>query len=411
VRSFLLGILLLASCGGEEQVELLVELRTDYAPGAEFTGVRTELADTGRSADFVATREDDFFAGVRVAELGGVSPGQRLVRVSLLGADGALATRDVRVDHERSFALTVVMTRDCEGVSCGDGETCVGGRCADVSCSEENPAACPAAECSGAGDCPMAAGCATSRCITGTCLFDRDDSVCGSTQYCEPEMGCAMVPGGMSTAPEGMALVEGGDLPVPFYIDLYEASIDSAARGSEDQDMDGDGKLANRAVADAHGLPFDDDGGEEAVIPTLAVASSVAGVMPAGGLTWHQAAAACVNAGKRLCTSQEWTAACGGPFRTRYTYESEDHVPDTCNEAAMGVVPTGTYTGCTNSYGVFDMNGNVQEWTEWRPPSEAEYRGGAEDEGPGSSRCDYGANYADSSGHRDIGFRCCLDVD
>jgi formylglycine-generating enzyme required for sulfatase activity len=73
------------------------------------------------------------------------------------------------------------------------------------------------------------------------------------------------------------------------------------------------------------------------------------------------------------------------------------------------VEPAGSRPGCTNDFGVFDMNGNVQEFTEYHPPFHVEYRGGAEDEGPGSSRCNSGnATWSDDATHRDIGIRCCM---
>lgn len=209
--------------------------------------------------------------------------------------------------------------------------------------------------------------------------------------------------------PVEMVLVPTDSTFPSFLIDRYEESIppNAGMLGTADQDQDGDGKLADPAVAAAHGLLFDDDGGETAVVLTTVVARSAANTVPTGSLSWYQAAAACVNAGKRLCTNQEWIWACGGPTHTIYTYDSNTHVAGMCNEGP-GIAPTGTFSQCTNAYGVYDMNANVQEWTEWHSATAVEYRGGAEDEGASSARCNYGnPSWLDTDTHPDIGFRCC----
>ena len=82
-------------------------------------------------------------------------------------------------------------------------------------------------------------------------------------------------------------------------------------------------------------------------------AVSVAGVTPAGGMTWFQAVATARNADKRLPTNAEWQAAAfgtpaGAPCITGST-----------------IGPTGT-AGCASDIGAFDMVGNVQEFVaEW----------------------------------------------
>ncbi|MBW2464693.1 MAG: hypothetical protein JRH11_23800, partial [Deltaproteobacteria bacterium] len=134
----LLLVTMLSACGGTDEAELFIDLRTDYAPGVEFTGVRAEIIDTALQRDHVAVRGEDYFTGVRVAEVAGIELGQQRLRLSLLGAGGVVASRDIRIEYERTLALIVVMTRDCEGVSCGDGQTCFGGQCTDAACSDEN---------------------------------------------------------------------------------------------------------------------------------------------------------------------------------------------------------------------------------------------------------------------------------
>jgi len=166
-------------------------------------------------------------------------------------------------------------------------------------------------------------------------------------------------------------------------------------------------------------------------------AVSRAGVMPQAYISREQAAEACREAGKRLCSKDEWQAACKGPTPTTYPYGSRwregycnDHGVDPLtryygsepterygfeamndprlNEVVGGLSRTGHFAACQNGYGVRDMVGNLHEWTA---ESEGVFRGGfyLDTDGLGEG-CDYAARghqptYRDYS----IGFRCCAD--
>lgn len=164
-------------------------------------------------------------------------------------------------------------------------------------------------------------------------------------------------------------------------------------------------------------------------------ATSRVGVMPWKVDESSQAQAACQAAGKRLCTAEEWYTTCIGPSGTVYAY-GDSYQADTCNGidancdcesgapdcacdehggpyqgcyadcgGSIGMEPTGARAGCTNAYGVWDINGNVWEYVD----DSVQYpvRGGAYNCGDSASyhRCDFVPTWNPSA----RGFRCCHD--
>lgn len=160
-------------------------------------------------------------------------------------------------------------------------------------------------------------------------------------------------------------------------------------------------------------------------------------VFPQSYVSGDEAQRACEMAGKRLCSEDEWWIACSGPKRTIYPYGTA-HKKQACNEerpihpmlelygpnadptiwyvepmnnpainAQQDTVSlTGSRTECQSAFGVFDMVGNVHEWTN--DPSGV-FRGGAYS-GKIASGCQYkttvhGFDYHDYS----TGFRCCSE--
>lgn len=164
---------------------------------------------------------------------------------------------------------------------------------------------------------------------------------------------------------------------------------------------------------------------------------SAAGVVPQGYITQVQAAQACQEAGKRLCTDTEWLRACqgaqghtypyGDPFQAgacntvrachpvvqyfesgqSWVWSRLDH--PCINQMPEGLALTGEYDACVTQEGVYDMSGNLHEWTA--NPTGI-FRGGfyvdAVINGPG---CLYRTT-AHNTVHWDYstGFRCCADA-
>ncbi len=209
----------------------------------------------------------------------------------------------------------------------------------------------------------------------------------------------------------GMVSIDG-----EYCIDRYEASVDIVnARGKTLR----------------HHSPYETTKDDERL-----AARSRRGVVPQAYLSQEQAEAACENAGKRLCTDQEWIKACKGKHPSTYPY-GDDHVDKRCNDDGVSplrilhggddslstfgieamndprlnkikgsLARTGHFRRCRSSYGTYDMVGNLHEWTS---NSTGVFRGGYYlDDHLHGDGCNYlttghNTHYHDYS----IGFRCC----
>ena len=140
-------------------------------------------------------------------------------------------------------------------------------------------------------------------------------------------------------------------------------------------------------------------------------AVSAPGVMPQVNINMIQAARACIAAGKRLCNDTEWVRACEGPDSWIYPYGNV--AQGFCNgeqpNTGATLKLTGACPGCVTDEGVWDMVGNVGEWTS--DPA-GTFRGGyfgdAVMNGPGCQYVTTAHNAAFSDDR--TGFRCCADA-
>ncbi len=186
----------LAACS-EEPAGLVVDLRTDYLPGVEFTSADVVL-DDGVPIGVAAAEGLDFASGRRVAEYDDVPLGDHELVVSLLSADGStVASRRTEFDVEGTYGVTVVITRDCAGVECpalgGDrtATECVGGRCITPLCHPGNLDACGAPDCAVSSDCESDQNvCLQGLCVGGACLRVARDNRCAEGETCDPDLGC-----------------------------------------------------------------------------------------------------------------------------------------------------------------------------------------------------------------------------
>lgn len=165
-----------------------------------------------------------------------------------------------------------------------------------------------------------------------------------------------------------------------------------------------------------------------------------AGVVPQGYISKNEAEAACKAARKRLCTGEEWQFACRGKKPTKYPY-GDEHKDGYCNDSGRApfatfypnvdvysshealndgrinrspntVAKTGEFSKCKNAFGVFDMVGNLHEWTaDVHDGTRGTFRGGYyQDTHLNGDGCNYKTVAHDVSYHDySTGFRCCSD--
>jgi hypothetical protein len=161
-------------------------------------------------------------------------------------------------------------------------------------------------------------------------------------------------------------------------------------------------------------------------------------VPPQGYISGQQSALACMEAGKRLCSRDEWMSACRGPALRTYPY-GNTFVSGACNvgrpvhplisfygrsdpsiytyanmnnpginQQPDSLARTGQYDRCVSQDGLFDLYGNLHEWVA---EADGTFKGGFyADTNTNGAGCLYtttahGFTYHDYS----TGFRCCAD--
>ena len=243
------------------------------------------------------------------------------------------------------------------------------------------------------------------------CCVPTDDTMCDENPDYEdmprPNEGLVETAGD-GGCPDGMAAVD------TFCVDRYEAAlVEILADGGE-----------------RHWSPYFNP------VDRRVRAVSLAGAVPQGYITGVQADAACQEAGKRLCSDSEWLRACQGEPATTYPY-GDTRQPGVCNDARdrhpvvdyfestdpsiwsklgnacinqqdESLARTGAHAGCVTDDGLFDMMGNLHEWTA--DPA-GTFRGGFyADTAINGQGCLY-ATTAHNTAHWDYstGFRCCAD--
>jgi formylglycine-generating enzyme required for sulfatase activity len=139
----------------------------------------------------------------------------------------------------------------------------------------------------------------------------------------------------------------------------------------------------------------------------------IPGQLPTGGLTFDESSAACVERGLHLCSATEWELACSGAQGRRWPY-GDRYDPTTCNFGVAGrddrndgvALPSGSKPDCMTPEGVWDMSGNLWEWTVG-PSGRGQIRGGGWNMNSGLGQCNFYTEGARDHAAPILGFRCC----
>jgi sulfatase modifying factor 1 len=84
---------------------------------------------------------------------------------------------------------------------------------------------------------------------------------------------------------------------------------------------------------------------------------------PANCVDWSEAAAYCAWAHKRLPTEEEWEYAAIHDERRAYPWGDATPTTQLCWNRSDHTCPVGSYPADRSPFGVYDMGGNVAEWT------------------------------------------------
>jgi formylglycine-generating enzyme len=159
-----------------------------------------------------------------------------------------------------------------------------------------------------------------------------------------------------------------------FYIDRYEVT---------------NGRYRQFVNATGHRLPQHPANPARTLWKGNQVSDTVA-ERPVVNVDWHDAAAYCAWAGKRLPTEAEWEKAARGTDDRRFPWGNVEPTAKhlNFNQRWIGektLMPVGSYEAGKSPYGAYDMAGNVWEWVaDWYDPVYYEKSPGKNPVGPES---------------------------
>ena len=132
---------------------------------------------------------------------------------------------------------------------------------------------------------------------------------------------------------------------------------------------------------------------------------NIAGEKPLASVSWVQAKIFCMDAGKRLCTREEWVAACRTAKKTAYPY-GQKYQKGRCPTEGREAYKSGAFPQCGEANGARDMVGNVWEWVEDKKGDYPYMLGGSFRFGEVAD-CHLSSEGGVGLKSGEVGFRCC----
>jgi hypothetical protein len=139
---------------------------------------------------------------------------------------------------------------------------------------------------------------------------------------------------------------------------------------------------------------------------------NVRGAKPFSHISYYHAADSCFTKQKSLCSTENWMLACGGPYGWQYPYGAV-YEPKACNTQDSIAHASGADVECRGYFDVYDMSGNLAEWTRTPARANAAFfnvMGGFWQSGSESNCSDARYSYFPQNRHNPVGFRCCKDA-
>lgn len=136
---------------------------------------------------------------------------------------------------------------------------------------------------------------------------------------------------------------------------------------------------------------------------------------PVVNVSWEEATAYCQKLGKRLMGEAEWEKVAGGPAGLRYPYGDryDGAKARTGLDVNAGTARLNTvYWESVSGYGVFDLSGNIWEWTSsWHDATERRrvLKGGCWSSGARHCCNAYRLGELPHFRYVNLGFRCACD--
>lgn len=136
------------------------------------------------------------------------------------------------------------------------------------------------------------------------------------------------------------------------------------------------------------------------------------GETPVSNISYDDAVNECKKVNKRLCTADELNFACkGNEKRYQYPY-GRRYEPDNCNSLGNRHLKnqkglSGEFVECVSKYDVYDMTGNVAEWTSSGDGETRFVAGGWWQNGEKRAQCGAVVPMEKHKKYFFVGFRCC----
>ncbi|MDR2579308.1 MAG: SUMF1/EgtB/PvdO family nonheme iron enzyme [Chitinispirillales bacterium] len=209
----------------------------------------------------------------------------------------------------------------------------------------------------------------------------------------------------------GWNVYDGTPISISSAANLYFRAEDRCGRRMDTRVRRYEFDLTDRTQQCPHGMEYVNAGGREFCIDNYLWPNRKGG-MPQSFVSLFQAMDSCFSVRKRLCTSDEWTAACAGPAGLQYPY-GNSYEQNTCVTSDTTARRSGSNPECRSYFEVFDMSGNLAEWTGTHSRHDRSFNyvmGGFWASGSHSRCTDSRDSYFSQNRHNPVGFRCCRDA-